>query len=56
MKLFRRNAGGSKRDHEAYAAAVSDRMRLVMARETNHDDAATVEGRLRNMIYGTNDQ
>lgn len=56
MKLFRRGTATSKREDRAYEAAVSDRMRNVLSRETNHDDPETVEIRLRNMIYGTNKQ
>jgi hypothetical protein len=54
MKLFRRNTSTSKSDDRAYHDAVNDRMRSVLSRETNHDDAETVENRLRNMVYGTN--
>ena len=56
MKLFRKGSATSKREDRAYEDAVADRMRNVLARETNHDDAETVEIRLRNMIYGTNKQ
>jgi len=56
MKLFRRGAASSKREDRAYEIAANDRMRNVLSRETNHDDAETVEIRLRNMIYGTNKQ
>ncbi len=44
----------SKRDDEAYVTAINDRMKKVLAQETDHDDAEVVETRLRNMIYGTN--
>jgi hypothetical protein len=54
MKLFRKGTQTSKAEDRAYDAAVNDRMRLVLARETQHDDAETVENRLRNMVYGTN--
>jgi hypothetical protein len=54
MKLFRRGTNTSKADDRAYEAAANDRMRIVLARETPHDDAESVENRLRNMIYGTN--
>ena len=54
MKLFRKGTQTSKAEDRAYDAAVNDRMRLVLARETQYDDAETVENRLRNMIYGTN--
>lgn len=54
MKLFRKNAAASKREDRAYDEAVNHRMRAVLSRETNHDDAETVEIRLRNMVYGSN--
>jgi len=54
MRLFKRGTTTSKSEDRAYEDAVNDRMRSVLARETNHDDAETVENRLRNMIYGTN--
>ncbi len=54
MKLFRKGTSTSKREDRAYDAAVNSRMRTVLSRETNHDDAETVENRLRNMVYGTN--
>ncbi len=52
--MFRRRSRTSKSEDRAYDAAVNDRMRMVLARETNHDDAQSVENRLRNMAYGTN--
>jgi hypothetical protein len=54
MKLFRRGSATSKAEDRAYSNAVNDRMRILLSRETNHDDAQTVENRLRNMVYGTN--
>lgn len=54
MKLFRRDSTTSKAQDRAYDNAVNDRMRIVLGRETDHDDAQTVENRLRNMVYGTN--
>lgn len=54
MKLFRRGSTTSKAEDQAYSDAVNDRMRIVLSRETSHDDAETVENRLRNMVYGTN--
>ncbi len=54
MKLFRRGSATSKAEDRAYSNAVNARMRILLARETNHDDAQTVESRLRNMVYGTN--
>jgi len=56
MKLFRKDTATSKREDSAYEDAVADRMRNVLSRETNHDDAEAVETRLRNMTYGTNKQ
>ena len=38
-------------DHDE---AVNNRMKSVLSRETDHDDASAVEQRLRNMVYGTN--
>jgi hypothetical protein len=54
MKLFKRSSTTSKEEDRAYSESVNDRMRIVLARETHHDDAETVENRLRNMVYGTN--
>lgn len=54
MKLFRKGTSTSKRDDLAHQEVANDRMRTVLARETDHDDAETVENRLRNMVYGTN--
>ncbi len=54
MKLFKKGSDTSKREDRAYDEAVNNRMRTVLSRETKHDDAETVEGRLRNMVYGTN--
>ncbi|MEN8040654.1 MAG: hypothetical protein ABFR95_04035 [Actinomycetota bacterium] len=56
MRLFRKSTTTSKREDRAYEEAVNNRMRGVLARETNHDDAEAVETRLRNMAYGTNKQ
>ena len=52
--MFRRASSTTKEDDRAYSESVNDRMRIVLARETPHDDAETVENRLRNMVYGTN--
>ena len=54
MKLFRKSSAASKEADRAYSESVNDRMRIVLGRETQHDDAETVENRLRNMVYGTN--
>lgn len=54
MKLFRRTSNTTKEDDRAYSESVNDRMKIVLSRETQHDDAETVENRLRNMVYGTN--
>ena len=54
MKLFRRSSAAAKEADRAYSESVNDRMRIVLGRETQHDDAETVENRLRNMVYGTN--
>lgn len=54
MKLFRRSSTTSEAEDRAYDEAVNNRMRIVLGRETNHDDAQAVEDRLRNMVYGSN--
>jgi hypothetical protein len=54
MKLFRRGSGTSEAEDRAYSETVNDRMRHLLARPTDHDDAETVENRLRNMVYGSN--
>ena len=54
MKLFRRNTTDERATDRDYDEAVNDRMKSVLARDTNHDDASAVEQRLRNMVYGTN--
>lgn len=51
MKLFKRDA--EKRKDREHDAVVNDRMRSVLARDTEHEDPETVESRLRNMNYGT---
>ena len=56
MKLFKRGESDPKRNEADRANAVTERMRAVLDRETTHDDAATVENRLRNMVYGSNKQ
>ncbi len=53
MKLFKKGAADKRRDRE-HDDVVSNRMRMVLAKDTVHDDdAETVENRLRNMNYGT---
>lgn len=54
MKLFKRGSPTSEEEDRAYDTAVNNRMRIVLARETDHDDAEAVESRLRNMVYGSN--
>ncbi|NHZ70388.1 MAG: hypothetical protein GWP18_01970 [Proteobacteria bacterium] len=54
MKLFRKNTSDERRVDREYDEAVNHRMKSVLARPTNHDDAELVEQRLRNMVYGTN--
>ncbi len=52
MRLFKRESD-KRRDRE-HDEAVNDRLRSVLAKDTEHqDDADTVETRLRNMNYGT---
>jgi hypothetical protein len=54
MKLFRRSTADDRRADREYDDAVNDRMKSVLGRPTDHDDADVVEQRLRNMAYGTN--
>jgi hypothetical protein len=54
MKLFRKNTSDERRAEQDYDEAVNDRMKSVLGRETDYDEAAVVEQRLRNMAYGTN--
>ena len=54
MKLFRKNTSDERRAERDYDEAVNDRMKSVLGRDTNHDEADVVEQRLRNMAYGTN--
>ncbi|GMR02056.1 MAG: hypothetical protein BMS9Abin20_0382 [Acidimicrobiia bacterium] len=54
MKLFRKDTSEERRADTEYDEAVNDRMKSVLGRPTDHDDAEVVEQRLRNMIYGTN--
>ncbi len=54
MKLFRRSTSEERRADREYDEAVNNRMKSVLGRETEHDNADAVEKRLRNMVYGTN--
>lgn len=54
MKLFKRTHTDERRVDREYDEAVNDRMKSVLGKSTNHDDADAVEQRLRNMVYGTN--
>lgn len=54
MKLFKRSTSDERSADKDYDEAVNSRMKSVLARETDHDDASAVEQRLRNMVYGTN--
>jgi hypothetical protein len=54
MKLFRRTTSDERRADREYDEAVNHRMKSVLNRSTDHDEAAVVEQRLRNMVYGTN--
>jgi|GEM_PF-1756033 len=54
MKLFKRSTSDDRSADRNHEEAVSSRMKSVLSRETNHDDASAVEQRLRNMVYGTN--
>jgi hypothetical protein len=52
MKLFKRDSEHKRVDRD-YDELVQDRLRSVLSKDTKHEDAATVETRLRNMNYGT---
>lgn len=53
MKLFKKGKDDRRKDRE-HDDVVSNRMRMVLSKDTVHeDDAKTVENRLRNMNYGT---
>jgi hypothetical protein len=54
MKLFRRTTSDERRADREYDEAVNHRMKSVLGRSTDYDEAAVVEQRLRNMVYGTN--
>lgn len=54
MKLFKRNTSDERRAEREYDDAVNDRLKSVLGKTTDHDDADAVEQRLRNMVYGTN--
>jgi len=54
MKLLRRSTSEERRADRKYDESVNHRMKSVLSRPTNHDDAEIVEQRLRNMVYGTN--
>jgi hypothetical protein len=54
MKLFRRTTPDERRADREYDETVNYRMKSVLNRSTDHDDADVVEQRLRNMVYGTN--
>lgn len=54
MKLFRRTTSDERREDRDYDEAVNDRLKSVLGRSTDHDDATLVEQRIRNMSYGTN--
>lgn len=52
MRLFKRDSE-AKRTDEDYNESVNNRMRDVLGKDTEHEDAEKVETRLRNMNYGT---
>ena len=54
MKLFKRTTSDERREDRDYDEAVNDRMRSVLGKSTDHDEADLVEQRIRNMSYGTN--
>ena len=43
MKLFKRNTSEEQRADAEHDEAVNNRMKNVLNRETNHDDASAVE-------------
>jgi hypothetical protein len=52
MKLFSRE-NTSKRSERAHNEHVTERMKSVLSKDTQHADAETVETRIRNMNYGS---
>ena len=54
MKLFRRTTSDERREDRDYDEAVNDRMKSVLGRSIDRDEAALVEQRIRNLSYGTN--
>lgn len=54
MRLFKRRTSDERREDRDYDEAVNDRMKSILGRNTDHEDASVVERRLRNMAYGTN--
>lgn len=52
MKLFKRDSEQKRVDRD-YDELVNSRMRIVLSKDTEQEDAVTVENRLRNMNYGT---
>ena len=52
MRLFNRG-NTTKRADRAHDEQVSERMRIVLNKDTEHEDAKTVETRIRNMNYGS---
>jgi hypothetical protein len=53
MRLFKRDTPAKRTDKD-YDESVNDRMKTVLGKDTEHEDAKTVETRLRNLNYGTN--
>jgi hypothetical protein len=52
MRLFKRDTSAKRTDRD-HDESVNDRMRAILSKDTEHEDADTVESRLRNMNYGT---
>jgi hypothetical protein len=52
MRLFSRE-NSSKRSDRAHDNNVNERLRLVLSREIEREDADIVEGRIRNLNYGS---
>jgi hypothetical protein len=52
MSIFNRGSS-TKRSERAHNEHVSERMRVVLNKEVDREDAETVENRIRNLNYGS---
>ncbi len=52
MSIFNRGSS-TKRSEHAHNEHVSERMRVVLGKEVDREDAETVENRIRNLNYGS---